>query len=440
MMAPPFSDLSSFQMSLMQHYEQFDGADPLQKMRAKAWNRFLELGLPSKKSEAFRYIRWRNLFEKQFILSDKTELDFTTIQPHIFPECAGSVLVFVNGYYTPHLSRMEALPKRMVVSSLNEAVKTYGTFLNNQWTKSLKDENDPFAALNGALHNDGLFIYLPPKMVLETPVQILHVIDAASEFPLLISPRIQLFAGSQTEIEIHSTQAVLSGDDYFVNMAADFALEEGAHIYYTQTSSNEPPNGWHFDALRAFLRKNSTLKTVSSTEGGLTVRNDYRIILGGENGEALLNGVWMLKEKREAHVHVIVDHQAPSCRSMQLYKGVLNDFGHSSFEGKILVKQEAQKTEAFQLNNNLLLSDRASADSKPNLEIFADDVKASHGATVGKLDEEQLFYMKTRGFPLQQAQNILVNGFCREVIDKITLSSLHQEVCRQAESFLYPRG
>jgi Fe-S cluster assembly protein SufD len=144
----------------------------------------------------------------------------------------------------------------------------------------------------------------------------------------------------------------------------------------------------------------------------------------------------MLNEKRESHIHVLIDHQAPNCRSFQLYKGVVNDFSRSSFEGKILVRQAAQKTDAFQLNNNLLLSDRAHADSKPNLEIFADDVKASHGATVGQLDEEQLFYMQTRGFSKAEAQNMLVYSFSKELLDMIPIESVVNSMNARAKKYL----
>ena len=154
------------------------------------------------------------------------------------------------------------------------------------------------------------------------------------------------------------------------------------------------------------------------TEGAKTVREDYKIALNGENGEADLNGLWVLKEKNECHVNVMIEHVAPHCRSNQLFKGVLDDFARSSFEGKIWVRKEAQKTDAFQLNNNLLLSDHANADSKPNLEIFADDVKASHGSTMGQVDEEQLFYLKTRGFSKEVAEKFLVRAFCQEVLQK----------------------
>lgn len=144
----------------------------------------------------------------------------------------------------------------------------------------------------------------------------------------------------------------------------------------------------------------------------------------------------MLSDKRESHTHIFMEHQAPNCRSYQLFKSVLNDFSRSSFEGKIMVRQAAQKTEAFQLNNNLILNDHAHADSKPNLEIFADDVKASHGATIGQLDGDQLFYMKTRGFSDATAKNLLIYGFCEQVIEMIPLASLREEISAKVRSYL----
>jgi Fe-S cluster assembly protein SufD len=253
---------------------------------------------------------------------------------------------------------------------------------------------------------------------------------------MLIMPRLHIFAGTQSQLALFSNKAILSGQGYCVNGVVDIAIEDDAHVRYTHVDFDEPSEVFHFEALRGYLKRNSTLKTVQATDGGLSVRHDYRVALTGENAEALLNGVWMLNGKNEAHYHVLMDHQAPLCRSMQLFKGALSAVSHSSFEGKILVRQAAQKTQAFQLNNNLLLSDRATADSKPNLEIFADDVKASHGATIGQLDEEQLFYMKTRGFDSVEAKNLLVHAFCKEVIDLITLPSLLKDVTQRANRYL----
>lgn len=399
----------------------------LQKIRSKAWDHFLELGLPDKRTEVFRYIRLKNLYSQTFLLPpQKVSIAQDQVLPHIYPECKNSLLVFVNGQFNLELSNLEALPKRLVITSLVNATRTYGALLNNQWAKTMKEETDPFAILNAALHSEGAFVYLPPKSVIETPIQILHLIDA-EEKSFLLMPRLHVFLGAQSEAHIYSTQARISGKNTFTNQLIDFSIEDDAHIKYIHFSCGLFADAWHFDAMRAHLKRNSTLKTILITEGSKTVRHDYRVVLAGENAEALLNGVAMLSEKREAHAHVLMEHQAPNCHSMQLFKNALNDASRSGFEGKILVRQLAQKTEAYQLNQNLMLSDAAHADSKPNLEIFADDVKASHGATVGQLDQEQLFYMKTRGFSEVEAKTLLVYGFCKEVIDMMTLpSALHQ--------------
>jgi len=437
MMAQPnVAEQESFQALLEGFYNQVSGCDSLQKIREKAWDQFLELGLPTRETEVYRYIRLHNLFSQSFALSDDSMAKDVLLQSYIYPECAKSFLVFVNGHYRPELSNTEALPKQVVISTLHQATKTYGAFLNNQWAKAMKEETDSFALLNAALHRDGAFVYIPPKTIVSAPLQILHVIDPQNR-AMLVMPRLHFFVGAQAQATFLSTQTHLSTETTTCfNKVVECAIEEDAHVQYLQIGMGQSEKSWAFDAFRATLKRNSTLKTVCTTDGSATTRYDYRIGLAGENAEALLNGVWMLAEKKEAHNHILMDHQAPHCRSLQLYKGVLNDISRSSFEGKILVRQAAQKTEAFQLNNNLLLSDAAIAYSKPNLEIFADDVKASHGSTVGQLDKEQLFYMKARGFSELEAKNLLIHAFCQEVVDKISIPSVQQHVSEFAQRYV----
>lgn len=429
----------TFQAFLWELFGQLDPADPTQKLRIKAWEHFLKLGLPTRKNDVYRYVPLRKLFSNQYEASKISDIDFDTIEEHLLPECKDSAVVFINGEFSPQHSRLKSIPTNVIIQTPAEGLKTFGGFLNNQSAKILKDENDPFAALNAAVYPKGLFLYLPPKTKIEAPLQILNIIDSNTT-PMYIVPRVQMFIGMQSEISIVATPAVLSGENYGFNMVTELSIEDDAHVHYTQAACGIKENIWHFEALRASLKRDSTLKTVNVTNGSATTRFDYQAILTGPNSEAVLNGVWMLSEKNEAHTHVLVDHQAPNCRSMQLFKGALNDASHSSFEGKIMVRQAAQKTEAFQLNNNLLLSDRATADSKPNLEIFADDVKASHGSTVGQLDKEQIFYMKTRGFSEEAAKNLLVYGFCEEVIDLISIPSLHEQLKQLAQGYLHNYG
>lgn len=403
----------------------------LDKFKTKAWDHFLEIGLPTPKSEVFRYVKMRLLYGQDFTLPGTVTINAAQIEPFIYPECAESVLVFVNGTFTPLLSRMAKLPRKMVISPISEALKTYGALLTNHWTKSLKEETDPFASLNYVLHQDGAFVYLPPKTICEAPIQILHLIEGEG---IAVCPRLHVFVGAQSEVQFVSRKEVLGKGRSWINQVTDFALEDDSHVRYMQIDDNG--NQWNMEAVRATVKRNCTFKTVSVTDGGEGVRGDYKVVLNGENSEASLSGVWMLDGNREAHCHVLMDHQAPHCRSMQMFKGANNAFGRSSFEGKILVRQEAQKTDAFQLNNNLLLSERAMAYSKPNLEIFADDVKASHGSTVGQIDAEQIFYLRTRGVSEAEAKNILVYGYCKEVIDLIPIPSVLEEVSERAKHFV----
>lgn len=422
--------------ALMEGYlSQIKKGDALNKFRSKAWDQFLELGLPTNKSEVYRYIKLRQLFSQQYHLPGASQLKAEEIAKAIYPECRKSFLVFVNGHYFPHLSNRQSISQKVSISSLLDATSTFGTFLNNFWMQSLKNETDPFAVLNSALHQDGIFIYIPPKTIIESPIQILHIITD-EEKPLLVMPRLNIFAGAQSQVEIVTNQISLTKTSYFVNQVTELSLDEEAHVHYTQLLCEENEKSWHLDAFRTVLKRNASLKTVFVTEGSSTVRQDYRISMVGENAEALLNGVCMLAGKRESHVNIYMEHQAPHCRSNQLFKTVLNDFSRSSFEGKIMVRQAAQKTEAFQLNSNLLLSEHAHADSKPNLEIFADDVKASHGATVGQLNEDHLFYMRTRGFPEHEAKNLLIYGFCEQVIEMIRLPSLLKSISAKLKQYI----
>lgn len=434
MMTEPVMEQNPFQ-AILERMQADGGNDALQKLRIKAWDHYLELGLPTPKSEVFRYLKLRHLYSNDYSFAEPSSIVSADLDAHILPECRQSVLVFVNGYYRSDLSRQEALPKKMVISSLSNAYKTYSALLINHFARTIKEETDSFAALNQALHREGLFIYLPPKTPVEIPIQILHIINTKEKHKAMM-PRVNVFVGAQSQVEILSTQALMSGTAYWINHATDFIVEDDAHVRYTHVSLNEPDDVWHLEAVRGYLKRNSTLKTVNVTDGSQGVRNDYKVVLNGENGEATLNGVWMLAGNREAHCHVLMDHQAPQCRSMQLFKGAVDDVARSSFEGKILVRQIAQQTNAFQLNNNLLLGERAMAYSKPNLEIFADDVKASHGSTVGQIDAEHLFYLRTRGFSVAEAKNLLVYGFCQEVIDLITVPSLLKLVSEYAKHYV----
>lgn len=427
-----------FALSLVEEYNRASSGDPLKKVRSMAWEQYQWMGLPGKKSEVFRYIPMRQLYGRALSIAEESTIDPETVRKATFPECEGSVLTFVNGRFSPALSSLEGLQDQAIITPLKEAIRPYGAFLNNRWTKYLKEEKDPFAAINGALHQDGVFIYVQPKIQLQNAIQILHVIDCDED--KMVMPRVHLFAGAQTKMLLCERTVILRGERALVNSVIDIAVEEGASVEYSMTNLDYPADLWQFKAIRSTLKRDAKFRTYSVNTGAGMLREDYRVGLQGENGEAVLDGAWLLEGSNQAHANILMDHAAPHCRSSQMFKGVVAGRSRSSFEGKIYVHKEAQKTDAFQLNNNLILSEGAQADSKPNLEIFADDVKASHGATVGQVDPEQVFYLTTRGCSAEEAQNLLVLGYLKEVIDLLPCSTQRDEALQRVKHLLKKRG
>lgn len=420
-------EISDFSTKLADFHLKGNKEDPLYRLRQRGWDTFLEKGLPTKKSETYQYIKLRKLFAASYKAAEKDSFD---PKPWLFEESRGSNLVFVNGFFSPEHSEV---PDGLDILPLNEAIFSFGTWINNQWAKTLKEETDPFALLNSALFSEGALLYISPKAVIKKPIQLLFV---TTEEGIMSSPRVEVFLGKQAEVALVSRHVILK-ENSFTNLFLNAHLEDNAKLTYTQVATEcALPGTWVFDATRAHIKRDSNFTTHMATQGSETTRFDYQVEIAGENASCHLNGIWMLRQSLEAHVHVLMKHLAPNCTSLQLFKGALADSSRSSFEGKILVKKEAQKTDSFQLNNNLLLSDHAQANSKPNLEIFADDVKASHGATVGQLDSEELFYLRTRGYTEQEAKGLLTRAFLRDVLSKIEIPSVKELLIRQSDKFL----
>lgn len=360
-----------------------DPKDPLVHVRKKGWDRFNEIGLPRPKQEAFQYLLKQPLFPK---LAQR--------KSGVTREKKG--LVFVDGFFEEPFSQA---PSPLICLPLDVAIRSYGLFLQNRLANGLKEEMDPFMALNGAFQGRGAFLYVPPKCKAALHLTQVHTSDE------MASPRFHLYLGRGAQLEIVQKTEGKSG---FCNSAFDFVLDEGSQFIFCDEGEG------HFQAIRATLKRDSKFKAVLL---GNEIRRSIHVQLAEENSEAELFGLAQLDGSGEAHIHATVEHMAPHTRSRQHFKSVVRDQSRFSFEGKIHVWPVAQKTEAYQLNNNLILSDAASANAKPNLEIFADDVKASHGATVGQLDEGQLFYLRSRGLSLEQAKEWLIQGFCKEILD-----------------------
>lgn len=387
--------------------------DALEWLRRKAWDRFVELGLPKSKQEAFQYVPRVGLPSE--VAREREAASLSLIEPFLLPECQESRLVFIDGHFHELLSCYGKIAKECVISPLDAAMKTYGMVLQNRLSREIKEEEDCFAALNGAYHGRGLFLYVPPGTVLSSPVQVISILSS----PLLMAPRLQIFLGKGAELNLIQ---VAAGEGRAID-CIDVSLDEASQLNLVDETHLEPPS-WLFRNLRATLKKEARLSSFSYTDG--SVRHSTRISLNEEGAEARLSGLATLDVCQEAHTHVLIKHNAPRCRSHQHFKSVLQGKSRSSFEGKIAVRPIAQKTEAYQLNQNLLLSEEAAAHAKPNLEIFADDVKASHGATISQLSEEELFYFQSRGISAIEAKQLLLQGFCRELFEKIPIRGLRE--------------
>jgi len=373
-----------------------DPKESLQTWRQKAWSRFLELGWPRPKQEAFQYLSLK---------------DLQIPQPALPPQTAGHAAAPYSLLFTDGFFQHANLPQPLICLKLDAAMLVYGVFLQNRIGRSLKEETDPIAAMNGAFQGKGAFLYIPPDTRIEQPIEIHHHVTTRQ----MASPRLQIFLGKGASARIVQRTSS-AADSSFCNIHIDANLDAGASLFFGD-SQKWTASSTCFESFRCTLKRDSRLHFLSVSRGAKLARTSIKVQLLEENCEALLQGLNVLDLDLQKHTHVLVEHVAPCCRSRQHFKGILRGKSRSSFEGKILVRPEAQKTEAYQLNNTLLLSDEAMGFAKPNLEIFADDVKASHGATVCQLNEEELFYCRSRGIPLPLAQETLAAGFCNEILN-----------------------
>ncbi len=404
-----------------QHVDSTYEPEMLRKKKLRAWDHLQELGLPDTSNEAFRYLKLNPLYTTEYTCADAYEIKKRDLLQYRIPESESSFLVFANGAFRPELSDYSSL-KEAILMPISQALRQYSSLLQSAWAKSLKEEMDPFATLNNACHQEGLFLYIPPNKKIQGQIQLLHILD--SEGPTWTMPRIYIAMGKCSEASFVETSTQITPNrNLFDNRVVEFLLEDGSICNYSQFIHNF--HGKLFSAVRATVKRDAKFSQTSIADTEFS-RTSLRVQLVGEGSNASLHGVNMLSSNNQAHTHVVIDHQEPNCQSMQLFKNVLQDQSCSSFEGKIWVRQKAQKTQAYQLNNNLVLSNNATALSKPNLEIFADDVKASHGATSGQLDNEQLFYLRSRGLSIEAAKACLIQGFCQEIVNLVPSSAMRE--------------
>ena len=397
------------------------GSPALAELQQVALNRFELLGFPHSKHEMYTYLNTKGLVETAFGLSDgskKVSEDF--VASHIYPDCESQCLVFVDGVLNRDLSRLEGVNTYLV--PLSEAISDQE--LKKYLSETAENENDVFAALSTAFCGEGLVFKVGDNTQISGPVQVLFVSTGGS--PVMHVPRLVWQLGNLSEVKVIEKFVGVEGG-YFINAVQDWLLAEGAGVSFTQVQA-DASDSWHFSKTRVHLHRNSRFHSTNASYGTQLARHHYDVRLKEEGSELRLNGVSVLDDKEQVHNFIRIHHEAPQCVSHQHFKNIINGQARSSFDGTVIVNQGAQLTNSNQLINNLMLSDDCHADNKPNLMIFADDVKCTHGATIGQIDEEQWFYLQTRGLSARVAKELLTRSFAKSIIETIEFPEVVKEL------------
>ena len=393
----------------------------LQDLRDRGASRFVTLGFPSVRNEDWRFtnvsplaaIDFRQAAPVTEIAAELDALPYANV---------GWRLVVVNGRFSAELSRLLNLPKGVRAGSLMAAATEHADVVQ-RYLGQLADFNTrAFAALNTALALDGAYLYIPDGTVLEQPIQILYV-SAGGVEPEMIHARTLVVAGERSQSRIVETFASLRGTTYFTNAVSEFIAGEQAVVDHYKVQQ-EGLEAFHIASLYVNAQRGANFSSHSFSLGGRFVRNDVNAILDGEGAEVTLNGLYLADGERLVDNHTEIDHAKAHCPSHEVYKGILGGKARAIFNGKIIVRPDAQKTNAKQTNRALLLSDDASINTKPQLEIFADDVKCTHGAAIGQLDEDAIFYLRARGLTYFEARDMLIHAFAGEILDHVKIEPL----------------
>ncbi len=397
------------------------GRPALEELQEAALNRFELLGFPHSKHEMYTFVNTKGLVATSFSLPDgvaSVSEDF--VAGHIYPDCERQCLVFVDGGFDRGLSRFEGVSTNLV--PLSEAYQELKNYLSDM----AENENDVFASLSTAFCGEGLVFKVDDNTQISGTVQVLFVSTGRSAGPVMHAPRLVWQLGKLSEVKVIEKFVGTEGG-YFINSVQDWLLAEGAGVSFTQVQADSFES-WHFSKIRVHLNRNARFYSSNASSGTQLARHHYEIWLKEEGSELRLNGVSVLDDKEQVHNFIRIHHEAPQCISHQHFKNVVNGHARSSFDGTVIVNPGAQLTSSDQLINNLMLSDDCHANNKPNLMIFADDVKCTHGVTIGQIDEDQWFYLQTRGLSAKAAKELLTRSFAQSIIQTIEFPEVVEEL------------
>jgi Fe-S cluster assembly protein SufD len=397
-------------------------------LRQEAFRRFENLGFPTTRQEEWRFTNVKRIAETEFALAEiPPPLSRETISPFVLDEDYLR-LVFVNGHYVGDLSATAATPQGAVVSSLSAALADQPALIEDHLGQLASDDNAYFAALNSAFIRDGAFVHVPRGVVVERPIHLLFI-STDNSSPTASHPRNLIIAQRETQATIIESYVGLNDGVYLTNAVTEVSVAENAVVDHCKLQQ-ESAHGYHVATTQVRQQRASRFSSHYFSLGGQLVRNEVDVTLDDEGCECTLNGLYIAAGDQHMDNRTRIDHTKPHCNSHELYKGILDERAKGVFNGKIYVHPDAQKTDAKQSNRVLLLSDDAVIDTKPQLEIYADDVKCTHGATVGQIDETALYYLRSRGISEDLARSLLVFAFGNEIASELKLEAIRAHVER----------
>jgi len=387
----------------------------LRKLRQDGFARFSEVGFPTTHDEDWRFTNIAPISRTTFQLAEVAKVTARDCEPLRIPGAACE-LVFVNGYYAPELSSLGKLPEGVRVCSLAEAIKRARS-LEGFLGRYANFDRDAFIALNTAFLADGGHVYVPRGVVVEAPICLLYV-STGNGSPAMAHPRNLVVAEGHSQVTVVEDYVSINSGVMFSNVVTELYAGEDAVVAHYMIE-REDTQALNVSTLCIQQGRNANVESHSVLLGGALVRNNVHPVLAGEGGECLINGLYIGKGRQHMDNYMLVEHAKPHCNSRQFYNGILDEQAHGVFHGRIIVHKDAQKTDAKQTNRNLLLSDEAQIDTKPQLEIYADDVKCTHGATIGQVEENALFYLRSRGLDEVSARRLLLYAFASECLDRM---------------------
>lgn len=407
---------------------QFNEDSFFEGLRNNAKNELNELDFPTSKTEYWKYTRVGKIVNNTYTLGQPEKIDITNF---LIPNLEAQVLVVVNGYFSPELSNFTEVDG-VTLTSLSAAKKQKIEEVKKYFNQFTQDKKEIFLAFNNAFHTDGIYLEVAKNKIVEKPIHIINITTGNNTISL---SRNLFLANAGSQVKIIESFVNVGGEKNFNNHVSEFFVAENTHLEYNKIQDKKESN-YSISTEQVYQEANSNFTINTATFNGALVRNNLNIEVDASNCETNLNGLYLGKNKDHIDNHTVVDHKKPHCNSNEVYRGVLDDESTGVFNGKVFVRPNAQKTNAFQKNNNILLTDSATVNSKPELEIYADDVKCSHGSTTGQIDEEAIFYLQSRGISKKGALKLMINAFAKDALEKISIEALQEYIDTKIEGEL----